>query len=325
MSCDWQHGIGTPRLFHIEDNVGLEALCAPSWSRLPGDQVTVSVAGPPCGNWCWCWPMLPLLTWLSILPQRTWVGSGFAFYSRRNVFLLPRSWVGKAASSLMTALDCQAPVHDHAFSMLNGRKRWCVGNTLCCQRRGTKAECHLHTLFHAALPSEGCSQKCSLKLTSSPCFCWCPLLWQKLQLWVWMNHKSRTALGCICCTPLLSAPLAVNSWSYSLPCPLPRANLENRSLSSWELQFSVTQKYTSRHASHVTLLLLPILEGLCLPSPCLILWAGVTFWKQAVPWAVSYGLAWMHFVSAELQAPFKAILHEQGNQSSCLLSGFPSV
>lgn len=267
----------------------------------------------------------PLLTWLSILPQRAWAGSALAFYSRRNMFSLPRSWAGKAASSFTTASDYQEPVRDHAFSMLNGRKRWCVGNTLCCQRGGTKAECHLHTLFHAALPSEGCSQKCSLKWTSSPCFCWCPLLRQKLQSWVWMNHKSRTALGCIRCTILLSAPLAVKPWSYSLPCPPLHATLENRSLSSWELQLSVTQKYTSHHASLVPLLLLPILERLCFLSLCLILWARVTFWKHAVPWAVSYGLAWTHFVSAELQVPFKAIFHEQGNQSSHLLSSSPSV
>lgn len=66
--------------------------------------------------------------------QKTHLGHGLASSSR--------SWADRAAKSLLPAAGCQAPVHSKALPTLNGRKRWCVGNTQCCRSRGLWQRAH---------------------------------------------------------------------------------------------------------------------------------------------------------------------------------------
>lgn len=301
MSCEWPHGIGAPRLFHVGDKLWLKStLCTTLGSPLRWPV-----------HWTNAWATLrglllvlahaPLLTVAPPFPsQRAWPGGNLAFSSKRNLWLclLPRSWAGEAARSLATVAGCQAPVQGNAFPVLNGRKRWCEGNTLCCRRGGAKAACHPQYLCthcftqlgncEAALRNAPRSEPAALAFADPPCVAKSTVVGVG-----WITGPGL--LWGVYAACLLSASPAVNLWSYSLPFPLPHAAVENRSLSSWGLWFSVIQKYTSHHASLVPLLLLPIqalLESLHLPGPCLIFLAGETCWKQAVPWAVSYGLAW---------------------------------
>lgn len=246
-----------------------------------------------------------------VLPWKARPGGGLAFSSKRNVSSWPRSWAGEAARSLATAAGCQAPVQGNAFPMLNGRKRWCAGNTLCCRCGGAEAAGHPQSLCTPYFMQLG-SRKAALRhahrrALAASAFADPPCVAKSTVVGVgWITGPGLLwGVYAVC---LLPAPLAVHPWSYSLPFPLPHAAVQTRSLSSWGLRSSVVQKYTLHHASLVPLLLLPIqalLERLCLPGPCfcrLIFLARETCWKQAVPWAVSYGLAWMHLclLSCEL-------------------------
>lgn len=89
------------------------------------------------GDICWVntWATVGSCDWYSspphscpILSQTTHLGHGLASSSR--------SWADKAARSLVPAAGSQASVHGNAFPRMNGRKRWCVGNTQCCQSKG---------------------------------------------------------------------------------------------------------------------------------------------------------------------------------------------
>lgn len=211
-----------------------------------------------------------------ILSQKTRLGHGLAFSSR--------SCAAKAGRSLVPAVGCQAPVHGNAFPLLNGRKRWCVGNTQCCWSRG---------LWQRAHPV-WCSLAIGRLLSethSSPRFCWYPscsnvraagwipglgLLWRLL--WCVPDLSSSG------CSPVILQPA------------FPQAAVQNRSFSPWRLWVCVIQKYTSNHTSLVLLLLLALLGRLCLFSPCfcLIFLARGTCWERTVPWAVSYGSIWMY-------------------------------
>lgn len=303
MSCEQPHGIGTPRPFHVGDKLGLRStLCTTlrSPSRWPIHLAnTWATVGADC---CWCWPMdlSSLQLPRSALESMAGAGDSLAFSSKRHVCSLPRRWAGEAARSLAPAACCQAPAHGDAVPVLNGRKRWCAGNTQCCRRGGAEAACHPQRLRtrpftplgrrEAALRNPHRSESAAPAFADPPGVAKAAVVdvgWITSPGWLWDVYAAC----------LLSAPPAVNPWPYSRPFPLPHAAVEKRSLSSWGLWFSVIQKYTPHHASLVPLLPLPIqalLEKLRLPGPCLTFLAGETCWKQAVPWAVSYGLAQTH-------------------------------
>lgn len=95
--------------------------------------------------------------------------------------------------------------HGNAFPRLNGRKRWCVGNTQCCWSRGWGS---VYTLSQAAWPSEAAlrnshwSQSAALASAAALCV---------QGLWCWMNPSSGAGIymlcglwGLTCCVPDLS-------------------------------------------------------------------------------------------------------------------------
>lgn len=233
------------------------------------------------GDICWAntWVTVENCDWYTspphscpILPQKTHLGHGLASFSR--------GWADKAAKSLVPAAGCQAPVYGNAFPTLNGRKRWCVGNTQCCWSRG------LWQCARPAWPSGGCSQKLSLEWISSSHFCCSPLCGNVRGVgWIPVLGLLWGLTWCMCLT---SAPLAVHLWFYSLS--FLKLLCKTEASPPWGLRVCVIQKYTSHHTSLGLLLLQPILALLgtfFLSSLCLIFSAREAFWKRAVPWAVS--------------------------------------
>lgn len=128
--CEQPKGPGARRLFHAGHNLGLRSV----WCiTLVVTRKVTSVGPTPGPPWGAVTVQLSSPQLSHSLPENT-SGAWFSF------ILEELGW--KSCQSLVPAAGSQAPVHGNAFPRMNGRKRWCVGNTQCCQSRGLWQRAH---------------------------------------------------------------------------------------------------------------------------------------------------------------------------------------
>lgn len=324
---------GAPWLFHVGDNLGLRStLCT-----------LCTTLGSPSKwhvHWASAWAIMGIMLVLAWTPHLAPFSPGKHGWGQFS-FLLQKKCVLVAQE--LGWWSCQIPCDS---GRLPGTSAWqclrhaeweeevvCREHPLLLVQRGRGSvlpTAHLHTLIRAAWRSGGCSQECSLKWIDNPCFCWLPLLGKTHSGGCWMNRRSGTALGCICCVSDHSS----SGCSSVILQPV----LSTASCSCGKQKLFLLRTVVFCHPKiHISSRITCAALAAALPGPSreallaqsLLLLLDTVNWRDLLetgsPVSSFLWTCLDAFVSAEMQVPFKAIFHERGIQNIPLCSGLLSV